>query len=142
PEAQSLGPHRFEYALTTFRGTWDEAGIVAQAHAYAYPPMATTTDAHAGALAPDAALIHCDNPHIVLSALTPAKRRGAFTARWYNSSARPQVAIMTAPQARRIREVNFLEVPTQRRLRRAGGHGWRVQFRPFEIVTLQITLGN
>ena len=48
---------------------------------------------------------------------------------------------MTASQAKRIRAVNFLEQPTRQRLRRAGAHAWRVQFRPFEIVTLQIAPG-
>lgn len=138
PEAQSFGRHRFEYALTTFAGDWQAAGIVAQAHAFAYPPLATLSEAHAGTLPGDAALVRCDNSHIVLSALTASKRCGAFVARWYNSSAAAQIAQMTIPHATRVRAVNLLEVPTRVRMQRRGPQSWRVRFRPFEIVTLQI----
>jgi len=137
-EAQSLGRHRFEYALTTFAGDWQRAGIVAQAHAFAHPPLAAVTDAHAGALAADAALVRCDNPRVVLSALTASKQSGAFVARWYNSSAAAQTAGLTIPLATRVRAVNLLEQPARAAVRRTVPLRWRVQFRPFEIVTLQI----
>jgi alpha-mannosidase len=138
PEAQSPGRHRFEYALTTYPGDWQTAGIVAQAHAFAYPPMATISDAHAGPLPADAALVRSDNPHIILSALTTSRRPGAFVARWYNSSAAAQTTEIQIPSAERVRAVNFLERPARARVRRAGPQRWRVQFRPFEIVTLQV----
>jgi alpha-mannosidase len=139
PEAQSPGRHRFEYALTTFAGDWQAAGIVAQAHAFAYPPLAVLADAHAGTVPADAAaLVQCDNPHVVLSALTASARPGAFVARWYNSSTGAQTAELTIPLAIRARAVNFLEIPTRARVRRVGPQRWRVHFRPFEIVTLQI----
>ncbi len=141
PDAQSPGWHRFEYALTTFTGDWQAAGIVAQAHAFAYPPLAAVTEAHAGTVRADAAaLAHCDNPHVVRSALTASTRAGAFTARWYNSSAASQTAEITIPGAMGARAVDFLEQPKRARVRRVGPQRWRVRFRPFEIVTLQIRM--
>jgi mannosylglycerate hydrolase len=139
PEAQSPGVHRFEYALTTFSGDWQRAGIVAQAHAFAYPPLAVLSDAHAGPLPPDSALVQCDNPHVVCSALSASKHPGAFLTRWYNSSAEPQVAELAIPTALRARPVNFLDVPTTRAsVRHVAARRWRIQFRPFEIVTLRV----
>ena len=137
PDAQCLGQHRFQYALTTFAGDWESAGVVAQAHAFAYPPIATTVDVHPGRLPSDAALVHCDNPCIILSAVAASHRPRAFLVRWYNSSAQAQVAEITIPLAVRIRAVDFLEKPASVAVRRLRPHRWRVRFRPFEIVTLQ-----
>ena len=111
---------------------------MAQAHAFAYPPIATVTEAHAGTLAPDVALVRCDNPHLVLSAVTASKRRSAFVVRWYNSSPEPQRAEMTIPHAARVRAVNFLEAPVRRPLRRVGPQRWGVRLGPFEVMTLQV----
>ncbi len=138
PEAQSPGPHHFEYALTTFDGDWQDAGLVAQAHAFAFPPLAATTDAHPGPLPSGAALVGSDNAHVVLSALVPANAPGVFLTRWYNSSARPQSAEITAALARRARAVDFLGRPRRTRLRRLGPGRWKAQLRPFEILTLQL----
>jgi Glycosyl hydrolases family 38 N-terminal domain/Glycosyl hydrolases family 38 C-terminal domain/Alpha mannosidase middle domain/Glycosyl hydrolases family 38 C-terminal beta sandwich domain len=138
PEAQSLGGHRFAYALTTFAGDWQRAGIAAQAHAFAYPPLAQTTDAHAGPLSSRAGLIGCDNSHVILSALTAAKRPDAFVARWYNSTPNTQAAVFTIPSAKRVRSVNFLEQPTRLPLRHLTEDRWRAQLRPFQVLTLQV----
>jgi len=137
PAAQSLGLHRFEYALTTFAGDWETAGIVAQAHQFAYPPTAITAEAHRGALAGDAALIRCDNPAVVISAVTPSQRPHAFVVRCYNSSTRAQTAVVESSDATSIRGVNFLEQRASARLRRLRPGAARLQLRPFEIVTLQ-----
>ena len=138
PEAQSLGKHRFEYALTTFEGNWQKAGIAAQAHAFAYSPLAQPTDAHTGTVSPGIPLVACDNPHIIFSALAAAKRPGAFVARWYNSTPEPQAAILAIPSAKRVRSVNFLEQPAPLRLRRMDEGRWRVRLRPFQVLTLHV----
>jgi hypothetical protein len=138
PGAQSFGRHRFEYALTTFAGDWRRAGIAAQAQAFAYPPLAQASDAHAGPLPPDAALIGCDNPHVILSALGAARQPHAFVARWYNSTPDPQAAVFTIPSAKRVRSVNFLGQAARQPLRRMGAERWRAVLRPFQILTLQV----
>ncbi|MBI3784537.1 MAG: hypothetical protein HY270_14170 [Deltaproteobacteria bacterium] len=141
PEAQSLGKHRFEYALTTFDGDWQSTGIVQQAHAFAFPPLAAMTDAHPGSLTANAALVSCNNPHVVLSAVTAGQRTGSFIARCYNSAATPQTAELSVAQARQVRIVDFLGNPTGAKLRRVAGESrWRIRLRPFEIVTVQVKL--
>jgi alpha-mannosidase len=138
PEAQSLGTHRFEYALTTYGGDWESAGLVQQAHQFAFPPLAATADAHPGSLAANAALFRCDNARVVVSAVTPSRRRGAFLVRCYNASSRPQTCTFEFPSGGRSRAVNFLERPVRLQTRRLPGGARRLTLRPFEIVTLQI----
>ena len=138
PEAQSPGRHRFEYAVTTYDGDWESAGVVVQAHQFAYPPIASVTDAHAGTLSADASLFRCDNAAIVVSAVTPSRRRGAFLIRCYNGSSQPQTGVVVLPFDGRARAVNLLERPVKARLRRLRSGAMRVELRPFEIVTLQV----
>jgi hypothetical protein len=138
PEAQSFGTHRFEYALTTYDGDWESAGLVQQAHQFAFPPLAAMADAHPGPLAANAALLRCDNAHVVVSAVTPARHRGAFLVRCYNASSRPQTSTLEFPSGGRSRAVNFLERPVRLQARRLPGGALRLALRPFEIVTLQI----
>jgi alpha-mannosidase len=135
PEGQSPGAHRFEYALTTYAGGWVAAEIVRQAHEFAYPPAAALIDRHAGE--GNAWLLRCDNPHVVISAVTPAARADRFLVRCYNSVPSPQVAEISLPPGTKPRAVDFLAAPSGKRLRRAGER-WRLRLAPFEIVTLQI----
>jgi alpha-mannosidase len=138
PEAQSPGLHRFEYALTTFAGDREAAGIVAQAHRFAYPPIVTLVDAHPGPLPADASVLRCDNPNVVVSAQTPSKRDAAFLVRCYNASEHPQAAVIACGTASSIRAVNFLERPARTEMRRLRNAAVRLRLRPFEIVTLQV----
>lgn len=140
PEGQSLGAHRFEYALTTYVGGWVAAEIVRQAHDFAYPPAAALVDKHAGSGIEPLSL-RCDNPHVVVSAVTPAKRPDRFFVRCYNSTPSPQVAQLGLPSGTRPRGVDFLGAPSGKRLRRAGEQ-WRLRLAPFEIVTLLVVRGN
>ncbi len=137
PDAQSLGVQRFEYALTTFAGDWETAGVVTQAHQFAYPPLATMSDAHAGPLPADAALVRCDNPAIIVSAITAGRHTGTFIVRCYNASARPQTAVIELGAASHTRTVNFLEQVVRNRLRRLRQGKLRLQFGPWEIINLQ-----
>jgi alpha-mannosidase len=147
PEGQSPGEHRFEYALTTYGGDWVQAQIVRRAHEFAYPPAAILVDRHAGDAARPitmrspkgevASLLQCDNPQIVVSAVTAAKRLDRFQVRCYNSAPTAQTAQLRVPAGCRPRAVDFLGASTGKRLRR-GDDGWRLRFGPYEIVTLLI----
>jgi len=136
PGAQCHGRQRFEYALSTYAGDWQHAGVVEQAHAYAYPPLATVVDAYAPR---PAAPFELDNPHVVVSAVTPA-RRGAFHLRLYNPTRKDQVVELNAPAIARVVAVDLLERPRPARLvrlRRAHG-GWRLILAANEIATLKM----
>lgn len=137
PEGQSQGLHRFEYALTTYAGDWKTAQVVRCAHEFAYPPAAVLVDRHAGDGTPST-LLNSDNPHVVLSALTPAKRADRFFVRYYNSTGVKQVANVELPAGCRPRSVDFLGAPNGKRLRRSDDR-WRLRLGPFEIATLLVT---
>jgi len=139
PEAQSAGAHRFEYALLMYGGDWQAAGIVARAHQFAYPPTAVVVDAHPGPLPPDAALVRCDNPHVVVSAITPAQRSGAYLVRCYNASPASQSAAVEFPQGGGVRAVNLLEQPVPGVLQRRRDGTVRLQLHPFQMVTLRVS---
>ncbi len=138
PEAQSPGPHRFEYALTTFAGDFEAANIVAEAHRFAYPPQAVAAERHEGHLPADAALMRCDNPAVVISALEPGRSPERYRVRVYNSSAASQSVCLGFPGARRVRSVNLAGQPAASGLR-CGGDTARGSLRPFQIATLEIT---
>jgi alpha-mannosidase len=136
PEGQSLGVHGFEYALVTYAGDWVGAQVVRQAHEFAYPPAAVLADRHAGD-GTESSLLHCDNPQIVVSAVTPAKRSDRFYVRCYNSTPATQAAQLRLPRGGKPRVVDFLGARSGKRVRRSAD-GWRVRFAPYEIVTLLV----
>jgi len=137
PEGQSLGVHRFEYALTTYRGDHVSSEIIRRAHAFAYPPAATLVDRHPGD-GTSGVLLRCDNPQIVISAVTPTKRADRFFVRCYNGTESKQVAHLTVPRDCKPRSVDLLGKPNGKRLRRSADQ-WRLRLGPFEIVTLLLS---
>ena len=145
PGAQCPGRHRFEYALTTYAGGWDEARRVAQAHQYAYPPMLTTVDA-AGTTAAvttaaaSCAPLHLDNPHVVVSAITPSRGAG-FIARLYNPTRRDQIVDLAADGIGRVVAIDLRDRPRPARLSRLRRthDGWRLTLRAGEIISLRLT---
>ncbi len=138
PEAQSFGVHRFEYALTTYAGDWETAGIVGQAQQFAYPPMAAIAESHSGPLPADASLFRCDNPSIVVSAVTLSRRPKAMLVRCYNATSRPQSGDLLVLTTDRVRAVDLLERAVAKRFRRHPSGAVRLRLRPFEIATLRI----
>ncbi len=139
PGAQSKGKHEFEYAFTSYGGDYAAAGIVGQAHAYAFPPIAAATDRHKGRIKDGASLVDPGNPSIVVSAVEPSQISGAYVVRLYNATDRAQEARLAFwRKGVRVYEVNPLE---RRRgsdpLGRKGGI-LAVEFRPAEIKTLQV----
>lgn len=141
PEAQSLGAHRFEYALTTFAGDLDASRLVAGAHGFAYPPLAALTDAHAGAPPRGAGLVECDNPLVVVAAIAAGRQPGRFTVRCYNASAAPQAVALRFPGARRVRSVDLRGGAVTTGVRCRGGAA-RGTMRPFEIASFDVARGG
>ena len=139
PSAQCKGPHEFEYALTSYKGKFSEAGIINQAHAYAFPAAATMTNQHKGKIKSGASLVEADNPNIVISAIETSRHKGAWTVRLYNASREEQeTGLSIWTRGAKVYDVNFLErkrskEPLRRKARRV-----RLSFRPSEIRTLQV----
>jgi alpha-mannosidase len=141
PEAQSPGLHRFAYALTTFAGDTDAASLVAEAHRFAYPPLAVAAERHPGALPSDAALVRVADPCVVVSAVLPGRRPRAYRVRCYNASAIGREATIVFSRAVGVRAVDLLGRRMPGRLARRGGTV-RLPLRPWEIVTLEVTVAR
>ncbi len=139
PGAQSKGPHTFEFAFTSYRRTYEEADIVGQAHAYAFPPVAIVTNRHRGKVKEGASLVEVDNPAVVVSAVEPSRLKKAYLVRLYNTTAASQRARLAVwVKSAMLYEVNLLERRVSKGpLRRRAGRV-ELAFGPAEIKTVQI----
>jgi mannosylglycerate hydrolase len=135
PDAQMQGEHIFEYALTTYRGGWREAGVQGMAHSFAYPPLGYATDEHEGALQGGAILATFGNAGIVPSAMHRSAEDGSPVIRVYNASGGPAEASISLPGAAAGTQVDLLERPVHTLT--TGDGPWRMSLRPWEIASLR-----
>jgi len=143
PGAQSKGPHTLEYAFTSYGGDFEKAAIAAQAHAYAFPPIALITDRHRGRIKGNASLVEVDNPNVVLSAVEPSRHKGGYVVRLYNTTAAAQHArVAVWGKKLSVYEVNLLERKRAKDPFRRKAGCYTLSFRPAEIKTLQVRTGK
>jgi hypothetical protein len=136
PDAQMRGEHTFEYALTTYRGSWREAGMQAMAHSYAYPPLAFVAGGHTGSHGAELPLARLSSPALVPSALHRSDADCAPIVRVYNAAGEPLRAAMDVPAAgEHAARVDLLERPVEHAAR--GDPGWELDLRPWEIASLR-----
>jgi alpha-mannosidase len=141
PGAQSKGPHCFEFAFTSYSGNSIDAGIVEQAHAYAFPPIATMTNRHGGKLRNGVSLFESDNSNIAVTAVEPSNEKRAYLVRVYNATGSYQNAQLAFWGGKKvIHEVNFLEKKTAKQPLKTSAGKVQLGFRPAEIKTLLVRL--
>ncbi len=85
-DSQMPGEHTFDYALTTYRGSWSKNGIQPLAHAFAYPPLAWATNEHEGSAGAAITLASFEDSAFVPSAMHRSEADGAPIIRVYNAS--------------------------------------------------------
>jgi 2-O-(6-phospho-alpha-D-mannosyl)-D-glycerate hydrolase len=137
PGAQELGPHRFEFAITTWRGPFRDSDLLQRSNAYASPPRIFNTRWTPGSPAPW--LCECDNPRIVFSTARGAERKGAYIVRLFSSSEQPETARLRFPAGRAIRMVDLAgRTISGAGLSRKRDTSVEVSFRPFQIATFEI----
>jgi len=140
PDSQMPGVHTFEYALTTYRGSWREAGVQPMAHSFAWPPVAWVTNEHEGSHRGVLELARIEPASVVPSALHRSDADGSPVVRVYSSAASPVAAELTVPTAADKAElVDLLERPTGE-LERADG-AWRVDLKPWRIASVRLRRG-
>ncbi len=138
PDAQMAGTHLFEYAITTYRGTWREAGVQALAHSFAHPPFACASNEHEGSIDGAAPLLTIPSAAVVPSAMHRSEVDGAPVVRVYNASGETVSAEVAAPEAAgEAALVDLLERP-QAPAGRVGG-AWRFRLRPWQVQSLRFT---
>ena len=136
PDAQMRGAHRFQFALTSYRGDWRTAGLQPLAHAFAYPPVAYPTNGHYGANAGNLSLARFGDASLVPSALHRSDADGSPLIRVYSTSAAPGTMALEVPAAGPgAARVDLLENHTD--ALDLGAHGWPLALRPWEIGTVR-----
>ncbi len=138
PDAQEIGPHRFEFAITSGRGI--DADLVQRSQSYAYPPRM-----FAGRAGLELAeLCESDNPAIVFSTARVASRGRGYIVRVFNSSSSSETARMrfgAGPTARlqTIRLIDLAGRPLKGAKLKRRREGWiEASFRQFQIATLEV----
>ena len=135
-DSQLPGEHMFEYALTTYRGSWSEAGIQPLSHGFAYPPLAWATNGHEGSAGAAIPLATIADPRVVPSAFHRSEADGAPVLRVYNASSVPVKASVAAPAAGDGASLVDLLERHAGLPERAGG-AWEFPLRPWQIQTVR-----
>jgi alpha-mannosidase len=140
PGAQEIGEHRFEFAMTTYRGSYRDATLIETAQAYAYPPRAFFAS-HSDTAA--RFLIRCDNPLVAFSTARARERGNAYRVRAFSMSDCPEeVRFAFGPNRRaRIVRLDGAAVP-RRAMRRTREGSIAMNLRPFEIVTFKVAAAS
>lgn len=109
PEAQLMGVHRFEYALTTHRGAWHKGNSHLAAYEHNLPPVTTCYEnqfrnlkgrAH---LPETLSFLRVEPHHVLVSALKQAEKNDNLIVRCYNPKSRSQwVRLTFAKDLRRV----------------------------------------
>lgn len=136
PDAQMPGRHTFAYALTVYRGTWREAALVHQAHAFAYPPLVFATNASDTAAMTAWPIVVLPDAALVPSAVYRSAADGAPILRLYSTAATPLQAHLRGPAALGSAWLADLRERPHSALVYGDG-AWQVVVRPWQILTLR-----
>ncbi|MGC9019537.1 MAG: glycoside hydrolase family 38 C-terminal domain-containing protein, partial [Candidatus Bipolaricaulaceae bacterium] len=123
PEAQCLGRHRFELALVTFRGTWEESNLLEVAEAFRAPLVGVELGEGGKPLLPPEMSFLCLTPRkLVVSAVKVAEDGEGLVVRVYNPTSHTifgQIHLFAAPSRAewtRLDETTQASVPPQNRI--------------------------
>ena len=137
PDAQEIGAHRFQFAVTSWRGAYADAGVVQLSQAYAFPPR--MFQARSTMDAPANRLCACDNPRVVFSTARATERTGAYIVRAFSASESPETARFAFGPGRKARPVDLAGRPLQGvKLKRRRDGSIELELRPFQIVTFEV----
>ncbi|HEX2999931.1 MAG TPA: glycosyl hydrolase-related protein [Armatimonadota bacterium] len=89
PGAQCLGRQVCRYAIYPHAGSWEEADVWQQAHAFNTPVRCVQATEHPGELPANASLLELRPNNLVLSAVKRAEDEEAVIVRFYNPTAVP-----------------------------------------------------
>ena len=137
PEAQEIGQHLFQFAITTWRGSYADSGVVQLSQVYAYPPR--VFQARSGIDVPEKRLCACDNPQVVFSTARATQRVGAYIVRAFSASESPEIARFNFGHGRRARLIDLAGRPLKGvKLTRRRDGSVELALRPFQIVTFEV----
>ena len=139
PDAQEIGEHRFQFAMTTWRGSYANAGIVQLSQAYANPPRVFA--ARSSMDVAENQLCACDNPRVAFSTARPTGRAGAYIVRAFSASDSAERARFSFGISRKARLIDLAGRPVKNvKLKRRRDSSLELELRPFQIVTFEVRL--
>ncbi len=130
PEADR-GQHRFAYALYPHQGSWQSAGVVAEARRFGVPVV------WARGKAEPRSFFRCDNPNLVLDTVKKSEEGYALVLRFYEAhGARGRATIESGLPFSRASVCDLLE----RELSPLPVSQAKIElsFRPFQIITVKL----
>lgn len=136
-DSQMQGEHLFEYALTTYAGSWRDAGIQPMAHSFAHPPMAWITNEHEGSHRGALELARISPASVIPSALHRSDADGQPIIRLYSAAdadVEAAVAVPAAPGQAGL--ADLLERPVTALGLTEGD--WRFALPPWRIASLRL----
>ncbi|MGO9453181.1 MAG: glycoside hydrolase family 38 C-terminal domain-containing protein [Candidatus Binataceae bacterium] len=135
PDAQEIGSHRFEFAVTTWRGSYSDSDFLERTQAYAFPPRAFAARAGFDSLQ----LCECDNPRILFSTARGTERADGHIVRVFSASEVPERARFKFGAGRGVRLIDLAGHPVkQASFRRRRDGTIELELRPFQIVTFKV----
>lgn len=136
-DSQMQGEHLFEYALTTYAGTWREGGIQPMAHSFAHPPMAWITNEHEGSHRGALDLARISPASVIPSALHRSDADGQPIIRLYSAADTGVEAVIAVPAAPgQAGLADLLERPVTPPEQTDGE--WRFALPPWRIASLRL----
>jgi len=135
-KAEGHGKHTFEYALTSYAGTWKEGVAFRAGQGFNFPLIATVTDVHTGKLPKVQPWASVEPEGVVISALKPSEDDSkAWVLRLYEAKGEAtEATVSLARSFSEIREVNLVEDVIEGRPVQSG-KGFTTQLGNFEIKT-------
>jgi alpha-mannosidase len=137
PDAQAdMGKHRFRYALYPHAGSPQAGGVIPEAAAFNQPLQVVA----APEALPSTGFFHLDNDAVVLDTVKKAEDSDRLVLRLYEShGARQNVTLHTPLAIKKAVRSNLLE--REEKPVRAAKNSLRLELKPFEIMTLVLTVG-
>jgi len=136
PDALELKSYTFEYAVQPHDGDWRQAEMYKQAREFHYLPIATQADSK-GDLAPEFSFLKLSPNNLILSALKKAEDSDEVILRFFETKGEATEAEVELFKAiKRLTLVDLLE--REEKELPFEGNGFRLEVKPFEIVTLKL----
>lgn len=136
PEADQ-GEHLFRYSLLPHSGTWRDAGVVNEAHAFNCPMIALKTEGK-GALAPEFAIVRSDKSNVLVTVAKEACDSEDIILRAYEAEGkRTKTTLTCGIDAAGAEEVDMMEQKVYATLQ-LQDNAFTTTFKPYEIKTFRI----
>ncbi|HEX7541884.1 MAG TPA: alpha-mannosidase, partial [Anaerolineales bacterium] len=130
-----MGHHAFRFALLPHAGTFQDAGVVAEAFRFNVPLLVSATQAAPA----EVSFFNVDNPAVVIDTVKKAEDSDAIIVRMYEAhGSRGKVTLTSSLPVKAAARVNLLEEEDEPLAWSNGSASFDVT--PFKLVTIKLTL--